>query len=395
VLTGLRLEVQRGRVEAAGRQTVPASEVAWSALDLGDLPAGRPIWIAGRCPRGESKELTFRVRTARQHEVASCRVLLGEEKASPIALKALFGARRIRGLEFLIHSARSLDELDEPLRHLGYDPAQVLAGLKAKGGKVYAENVREDLTTALRSFLVAESLDYGLACMETAFVAVRTEAGKPVEGTVLVANALPAGWADEFEMSARSASPMLRMGAVMGAAGAKKTMLAKQVLQEINAGGRVSKKTQLALDDAARELMGEMMSAPLAAPAAPPTPPPATGAVIYAGVPVLTDGEAVLFDSTQNQGVPLPEQATLTRLAVRFPAGAPADLDASLHLLIYVDDMASPRARVRLIDVVRQRGERPLNLLKLSQQAVRVVLTGAADLWKAGTAMEVSLAWQA
>jgi Ca-activated chloride channel family protein len=41
-------------------------------------------------------------------------------------------------------------------------------------------------------------------------------------------------------------------GSVMGPRAAKKTMLAKQVLQELNAGGRVSKKTQLAVDDAAR-----------------------------------------------------------------------------------------------------------------------------------------------
>jgi len=49
------------------------------------------------------------------------------------------------------------------------------------------------------------------------------------------------------------AAAMVKKGEVMGKAGAKKTMLAKQVLQEINAGGRVSKKTQLAMDDAARE----------------------------------------------------------------------------------------------------------------------------------------------
>jgi Ca-activated chloride channel family protein len=41
---------------------------------------------------------------------------------------------------------------------------------------------------------------------------------------------------------------------VMGPRAAKKTMLAKQVLQELHAGGRVSKKTQLAMDDMAREL---------------------------------------------------------------------------------------------------------------------------------------------
>ncbi|HZT82004.1 MAG TPA: VWA domain-containing protein [Gemmataceae bacterium] len=41
---------------------------------------------------------------------------------------------------------------------------------------------------------------------------------------------------------------------VMGPRAAKKTMLAKQVLQELNAGGRVSKKTQLAMDDIARDV---------------------------------------------------------------------------------------------------------------------------------------------
>ena len=45
-----------------------------------------------------------------------------------------------------------------------------------------------------------------------------------------------------------------KKGELMGPRAAKKTMLAKQVLQELNAGGRVSKKTQLAVDDAARAM---------------------------------------------------------------------------------------------------------------------------------------------
>jgi Ca-activated chloride channel family protein len=53
----------------------------------------------------------------------------------------------------------------------------------------------------------------------------------------------------EVERVARSIE---KKGEVMGPRAAKKTMLAKQVLQELNAGGRVSKKTQLAVDDAAR-----------------------------------------------------------------------------------------------------------------------------------------------
>jgi Ca-activated chloride channel family protein len=50
----------------------------------------------------------------------------------------------------------------------------------------------------------------------------------------------------------RLAENIAKKGDVMGPRAAKKTMLARQVLQELNAGGRVSKKTQLAVDDAAR-----------------------------------------------------------------------------------------------------------------------------------------------
>ena len=43
-----------------------------------------------------------------------------------------------------------------------------------------------------------------------------------------------------------------KKGEFMGPRAAKKTMLAKQVLQELNVGGRVSKKTQLATEDIMR-----------------------------------------------------------------------------------------------------------------------------------------------
>src|SRR6516162_3262579 len=50
----------------------------------------------------------------------------------------------------------------------------------------------------------------------------------------------------------RVAQNIEKKGELMGPRAAKKTMLAKQVLQELNYGGRVTKKTQLAVDDAAR-----------------------------------------------------------------------------------------------------------------------------------------------
>lgn len=56
----------------------------------------------------------------------------------------------------------------------------------------------------------------------------------------------------------RVAEQIAKKGDVLGPRAAKKTMLAKQVLQELNAGGRVSKKTQLAVDDAARLAVDEL-----------------------------------------------------------------------------------------------------------------------------------------
>jgi Ca-activated chloride channel homolog len=50
----------------------------------------------------------------------------------------------------------------------------------------------------------------------------------------------------------RVAENISKKGELLGPRAAKKTMLARQVLNEMNAGGRVSRKTMLAVDDAAR-----------------------------------------------------------------------------------------------------------------------------------------------
>ena len=57
---------------------------------------------------------------------------------------------------------------------------------------------------------------------------------------------------DNKEEVQKVAQQIEAKGQLMGPRAAKKTMLAKQVLQELNAGGRVSKKTQLAMEDSAR-----------------------------------------------------------------------------------------------------------------------------------------------
>ena len=57
---------------------------------------------------------------------------------------------------------------------------------------------------------------------------------------------------DNKEEVKRVAQEIEKKGELMGPRGAKKTQLAKQVLNELHMGGRVSKKTQLAVDDVAR-----------------------------------------------------------------------------------------------------------------------------------------------
>jgi Ca-activated chloride channel family protein len=376
VLTGLRLEVNRPQVEAAGRAAADPGEVGWSAVDLGDLPAGRPVWVAGRMPRGNG-DLAFRVRTARKHEVASCRLDLGREADARPALKALFGADRLRALEGVMHAGYRGDEVQDRLRRLGIDPA-------GASGKVYAENARAAVRAALQKLLVREALDYGLASAATAFVAVRSEPGKPVEETVVVANVLPAGWSEGFLIGGYGGGGrvMAMKCLAAGPAPAAAAYSSADLLLSAPSGSLKNRAARL-------------RSAQPAAPALAATKPVA----LFSGVPKFTGGEAVLFDSAASQGPgPLPDQATLEALEVRFPGSTPAAeaLDAGLCVLVFVDDPASPRARVRLTDLVRQRGERPLNLRKRPGQAVRLVLADPAGAWAQGTPrLEVALRWTA
>jgi Ca-activated chloride channel family protein len=57
---------------------------------------------------------------------------------------------------------------------------------------------------------------------------------------------------DDQAAVVRVAEQIEKKAEVMGQRAAKKTMLARQVLNEVNQGGKVSKKTQLAVDDAMR-----------------------------------------------------------------------------------------------------------------------------------------------
>jgi Ca-activated chloride channel family protein len=371
VLTGLQLEINRPEVQAAGRAVLRGGEDGTSRIDLADLPAGRTRWIVGRVPRGVSTDLTFRVLSSGGREVKSRRLDLAGETHTRPALKALFAARRLLGLELLIHSGYTGAELDHQLRRLGYDPEKVQGAGPDEQPMLYAENAREERERALRRLLVEESLAHGLICSETAFVAVRTEHGKPIEGTVAVANALPAGWSESFLASGLTGGVMRRLGFRGPARGA------------------------LGFRDAG--VQADSLLLVSAAPASSPetTAPKAQVTVLFAGVPRFDDGEAVLFDSARAADAGrLPDGTTISSLQVRFPGGTPeaAGVDRGLSLLLFLDDLSQPRARVKLTDLIRQAGERPLNLMRRPGQRVRIVLTDPAGAWAhGGPTIEVAL----
>lgn len=121
-------------------------------------------------------------------------------------------------------------------------------------------------------------------------------------------------------------------------------------------------------------------------------------APVFSGTPQFVNGEAVLFDSIHDQATVLsPDKGTIRLLELRFPDGAPdaGSLDLGLALLIYIDDFSAERARIRLADIVRQRGERPLNLKMRQGQVVRIILVDKNGVWsQAVPHMEVALEWE-
>ena len=102
---------------------------------------------------------------------------------------------------------------------------------------------------------------------------------------------------------------------------------------------------------------------------------------------------AVLFDSSLNWSADILGRAShISQLKVVFPGAAPKadEVDRELALLIYVGDMATPRAVVKIADLIRQRGVRPLNVRVDGE--VKVVLVDPAGMWaKVRPAIEVSL----
>ncbi|QJW98864.1 VIT and vWA domain-containing protein [Frigoriglobus tundricola] len=401
VLTGMTLEVNRTGVEAAGRSVALMAPGAVSAIDVGDLPAGRPVWVIGRAPRG-GDPLTFRLRTGAEI-VAELRT---EPNTNIPGLKALFGADRMRRLEYVMTANYAGEDLRAELARLGYETT-------TGESKLYAENARDATVKVVRDLLVRESLAAGVPCSETALVAVRSEVGQPVTETRIVGNALPSGWS----------GPMSSGGGGGRAALFRKSFSAPSAPTVLRAGGDSDDEfdddtgTDDEVDDAEFDSdvatdfdplerqrginispspgtpTGKSRKAPppvapianrrsATGPPAPRSSVPSVGAIRISIAPrqhVPADG-AALFDSASD------DVGAFTFLSVAFADKAiTADtLDPELTLLLFVGDLAAPRARVKLADVLRQGGRRPLNLRRNVGEPIRLTLEDPSGAWAGG-----------
>lgn len=417
VLTGMRLEVNRPQVVAAGRAVESGPEPGWSAVDLGDLPAGRTVWVAGRAPASGAPDLTFRL-VAGGRRLAQARMPLAMCGERP-ALRALFGARRVLALEHIYSQTWSEVSPADVLRRLGYGPKEVFSGAAALAAEQVRGNRSDEIQSGLRTLLVREALDYGLICAETAFVATRQEAGKPVEETVLVPNALPSGWSETFAggpptggalycmaapASPPAMSPLPSPARASGLGG-----LVRGLTRGMAMRNQPSGPADVIMEAAAPPDSPEDVPAFLRAPrrrsasqppdlrSGKPAPEPdlfagkpAGPGALFSGEPVFRNGAAVLFDTDQESDAEkLPTTGIFSRLELRL-IGASA-VDAGAVLLLFVDDMLTPRARVRVADLLRQGGTRPVNVRRTAGTRVRVVLEDPGGAWPIGAGVEVHL----
>ncbi|HKB01369.1 MAG TPA: VIT domain-containing protein [Gemmataceae bacterium] len=370
---GLTLEVNRPAAEAVGRLVSLRALGSSAGIDLGDPPAGRPIWVAGGVPLAGG-QLTFRL-TAGSGVLTDATV--DPATGGVLGLKALVGAQRIRRLEYLMLSGLFGRELGEELDRLGFDPALATGD----AAKVYPENAWGAAEAIVKPLLVQESLAFGIPSAETAFVATRTEAGRRLGETLVVASALPAGWSDEF--------------AIGGAGGKRRSAL--RLAAAPSKGGTMRKVRTASQPGLLGAIFGARPAADYDADDDEGAPKGRESRISVAAGRHPTGDGAVLFDSDRDaKASPIPTTGRLTALsvAVRDKAVTADAVGPELALLVFVGDLTSPRARVRVADVLRA-GRRPLNLRRDAGQPVRLVVADPDGKWKGGVpALEVTLSWE-
>ena len=324
---------------------IPFEKKQLASLLLGDLPQQRARWVVGRM---EGKNLgnisySLEARGIEKPMEGKVRRVEGTEGES---LKALYGALILNRLEQLYSGNYPQKELAARLSDMGYAvEAEELAEQA-----IYQENAQVTRKEALEPLLVRESLFYGLPCEVTAFVAVRQNSSVGSTTPVFVGNALPGGWDDSFAVWGSSRLPYA----------APSKMQSRTGLNFLKAAAPPTGGT-LTMDNTAPAPQAPSYSE---AEALMEQAPQETGPLsLYVGTPGGSSKQ-VLYEGSLKGLHMLKALVVKTDTAYRGKAA----------LLLYVGDLAVPRARIPLEQLLLMGGRRPLHIAAPSGIPIKLVL---------------------
>jgi len=194
VLSNAVLTVDRPGIEVNDYRVFSRSGM--EAVDIGDLRPETPVFLCSRIP-GSSAAPVLTLGKAEGVPIAVATAHPGERDLC-ISLKVVFGAGRLRTLEYLLNAGYADEELVRRLEKVGYPVPQ-------PDSTLYPENRSQVLHDWIEQLVVGESLRFGIPSSRTAFVGSSDKMGTVPPVTVAVPNALPSEW-----VCHECAAPILR-----------------------------------------------------------------------------------------------------------------------------------------------------------------------------------------
>jgi Ca-activated chloride channel family protein len=217
------------------------AEGGWGYIDVNDPDAAERVFAEqfGSLASAGFLNVEMKLKAMKDIKIKRVRQVVPEIKELPLAeVEERLHVAKLGTLE-RDRSPRYILDLSLPKRPDGkFVIAQIEVSYDTGRGResTGAQPLEVSYTAAGQGYINAE-------------VAKHIDEVQIFEQNKLLQKAIATGDKAEVERVAKSIADK---GEVMGPRAAKKTMLARQVLQELNVGGRVSKKTQLAVDDVAR-----------------------------------------------------------------------------------------------------------------------------------------------
>ncbi len=337
----LLLCAKDGRIQEASGVKWAVKAGAREGIELGDLPIGRPVWVAGWLEGAEKPGLVL----AGPDGESIAESAPSENPAESV--KGLCGALRVSRLERLLKTEPSEREIEEILGSMGLESEEHEKPL-------YPENRELQVSERIREALAQESISAGIVSTETAFVAVRSEAGQRVSETLVVPSMRPRGWVGDFDTMACAPLPKRCKTAVQRVPRPSFFHILKECWREkdvpspqANNGGHLYCQT---LNPRSRM----------------------SGCFTFSGKPPFDDAEvAILIGREERKNdqseLLLESMVVLIRSALAAELAPVAD---TILFRLFVGDMVSPRVEVSLKALLGGGGSRPLNIRVAPEEAL-------------------------